>query len=81
MKAIMEVEIVALELKYCERCGNLWLREQGTEEVYCETCVAKMSESAAHRLRIKRQSEVEHYSDMEGFYNRRALICGEGGNA
>lgn len=26
------------ELKYCERCGGLWLRRQGNEEVYCKGC-------------------------------------------
>ncbi|HTW58869.1 MAG TPA: hypothetical protein VMD99_12130 [Terriglobales bacterium] len=29
---------VRMELKYCERCGGLWLRECGTGVVYCERC-------------------------------------------
>jgi hypothetical protein len=33
-----EVTNGAAELKYCEFCGALWLRPQGTAEVYCETC-------------------------------------------
>ena len=27
-----------LELKYCERCGGLWLRSQGSDAVYCAAC-------------------------------------------
>lgn len=33
-----------LELKYCERCGSLWLREQGCGEVYCVKCVPEIEE-------------------------------------
>jgi Zn-finger nucleic acid-binding protein len=32
---------VAVELKYCERCGGLWLRRPGHEMVYCERCRAQ----------------------------------------
>jgi hypothetical protein len=27
------LEIVRLELKYCERCGGLWMRTWGTDDV------------------------------------------------
>ena len=27
-----------LELKYCERCGGLWLRDSGSSQVYCTSC-------------------------------------------
>ena len=29
-----------LELKYCERCGGVFLRLLGTTFVYCSTCMA-----------------------------------------
>jgi hypothetical protein len=29
---------IQVELKYCERCGGLWLRPQGTKGVYCASC-------------------------------------------
>ena len=35
---------VGVELKYCEHCGGLWVRECGTEEVYCERCQPKVAE-------------------------------------
>ena len=34
----------ALELKYCERCGGLWLRLHGDTEVYCTNCRTRMAE-------------------------------------
>lgn len=35
--------IIRLELKYCERCGGLWLRERGTGRVYCAVCTSEIS--------------------------------------
>jgi hypothetical protein len=29
---------VRMELKYCERCGGLWLRLKGSDLVYCPAC-------------------------------------------
>lgn len=36
-----------LELKYCERCGGLWLRPVGAAQVYCAHCEPEMSELPA----------------------------------
>lgn len=73
----MDVEMVELELKYCERCGGLWVRQQGSQEVYCAACLVEMTgfprPSRARkrpRLPVNRKEEV-----------RTALLCGEGGNA
>jgi hypothetical protein len=32
------------ELKYCERCGGLWVRPVGGEQVYCVGCARQMAE-------------------------------------
>jgi LSD1 subclass zinc finger protein len=43
----MEVEdqaTILLELKYCERCGELWVRPSGSEEVYCASCAIEMAD-------------------------------------
>jgi hypothetical protein len=32
------------ELKYCERCGGLWLRPAGGGQVYCVACARQMAE-------------------------------------
>ena len=36
-------EVVRVELKYCERCGGLWLRESGAG-VYCKRCQVRDAE-------------------------------------
>ncbi len=33
-----------LELKYCERCGGLWVRLQGETEAYCAKCRRQIAE-------------------------------------
>ncbi len=44
MEAVMKQNYVELELKYCERCGGLWLRRRGMQNVYCASCVPRMAE-------------------------------------
>ena len=34
---------VGVELKYCEHCGGLWVRERGAG-VYCKKCEAKVAD-------------------------------------
>lgn len=41
---------VRVELKYCERCGSLWLRETGGGQVYCNDCLPKLAELPTPRL-------------------------------
>lgn len=35
---------VGVELKYCEHCGGLWVRERGAGTVYCEKCQPKVAD-------------------------------------
>jgi len=30
----------SMELKYCERCGNIWLRRAGSQCTLCAPCAA-----------------------------------------
>jgi ribosomal protein S27AE len=78
MEAVMEVdelEIVEMELKYCERCGSLWMRLHGDGGVYCAKCAPQMAELPLPR-RLKR---VE--AELEVSLGEHAFLCGEGGNA
>jgi hypothetical protein len=27
-----------MQLKYCERCGNIWVRRSGSNQVLCSSC-------------------------------------------
>jgi len=39
----MEGQEVQVELKYCERCGGLWLRPHGTDGIYCAPCRVRLA--------------------------------------
>ena len=44
-------KIVRMELKYCECCGGLLLRQAGTDATYCGGCAARVREMAAPRAK------------------------------
>ena len=44
-----ETGVLQLELKYCERCGGLWLRVRGNPGPYCSSCAAALSETVVVR--------------------------------
>lgn len=54
-----EVSICCLELKYCERCGALWLRRSGGEESFCSVCLVQMEDAPAPR-RGKKKRRAPH---------------------
>ncbi len=49
-----DMELVELELKYCERCGGLWLRECGLQTPYCAPCSVALSDFPVTRKRPPR---------------------------
>jgi Zn-finger nucleic acid-binding protein len=78
---IDDLNIVLLELKYCERCGGLWLRPRGSEEVFCAACSAQTAElqraCPKHPVRLVLKTTI--HADGE---SREVLVmCGEGGDA
>ncbi len=71
-----ELKIWRLELKYCERCGALWLRRAGGEESYCKSCFVEMEQlprvksarknrRAGHRYRSKQRRERSNRDSHE----------------
>lgn len=48
-----ETEEVRVELKYCEHCGALWIREGGAG-VYCAQCQAKVADFPVAKKRQRR---------------------------
>lgn len=59
---------VRMELKYCERCGSLWLRECGTGEIYCESCQRIVSDLPIPKkkptrlmLPVRQRSLIDEY--------------------
>ena len=48
--------LVYLHLKYCERCGGLWLRPDGTAIPYCPNCVRIMAVLPVRARRPERKN-------------------------
>src|SRR5215468_12744284 len=71
--------LVPMELKYCERCGGLWLHESEHEEIYCPGCCPEMVDMP--RSKKKRVVAVNSIDEVEGCLGELAAFCGEGGNA
>jgi len=42
---------VRVELKYCEHCGGLWVRERGAGVVFCEKCQPKVDDLPMRKKR------------------------------
>jgi hypothetical protein len=47
--------LASFQLKYCERCGGLWLRPDGVASVYCPGCEAFMTELPLRLPRPRRK--------------------------
>jgi hypothetical protein len=57
------------ELKYCERCGGLWLRPMGGAQIYCVRCsreMAKLPPSYQAENGIERDADWDE--DEEAIY-------------
>jgi ribosomal protein L37AE/L43A len=61
-------EAVGVELKYCEHCGSLWIRERGAGVVYCDNCQPKVADLPAPKkpparviLPVRPHTAVEDY--------------------
>jgi hypothetical protein len=81
----MEVEdqaAVLLELKYCERCGGLWVRPSGSEDVYCASCAIEMADFALPRKKkTAPRLPGNHKTDALPAGPRLVVLCGHGGKA
>ena len=73
--------IIQLELKYCERCGGLWIRRLESADVYCASCALAMMDMACSRKRKSApRLPVNRKRDKSAAPNLM-LISGRGGNA
>jgi len=61
----MEGSEIQVELKYCERCGGLWLRQEGTNGVYCASCRERLAampnpgEAPPRKARSRRKARAQ----------------------
>lgn len=77
MKSV-ETRAMALELKYCERCGGLWLRPKGSDLIFCTACSKSMAGLSPVWPRGTHGREQRR--NEEGGEHEPAF-WGEGGNA
>lgn len=72
-----ESGFVGMELKYCERCGSLWLRSQGTGQVYCSRCLRALAGQRpnAWRREMERQESREKLAQIEVEASLEALLA------
>ena len=69
----IENRAMCLELKYCERCGGLWLRPKGSDLIFCVGCAKTMAGLVP--LWPRRQASSNHEPDRDDAF------WGEGGTA
>lgn len=63
-----------MELKYCERCGGLWLRPRGGEGVHCRGCCLHLAGLPRARSRRRQKPAVAEPSlEAQGCI---ASLCG-----
>ena len=75
---IEDLEITHLELKYCERCGKLWLRPRGTAGSYCEACSTEIPYFPLCGRRISRpRLPVNGNAEIESRDEARLMVSGE----
>jgi ribosomal protein L37AE/L43A len=79
-----------MELKYCERCGGLFLRLLGVSLVYCEACMAHWAalsttdalvrSRARRRLRTSevRRSKIERATQIDAMRRSGATSVAKG---
>jgi hypothetical protein len=74
-------ELVRMELKYCERCGGLWMRTRGSQEVYCAPCESQLQDVPAVRRTQNRPRPANHRFEIKAQHTHASSGCNEGGNA
>jgi Zn-finger nucleic acid-binding protein len=57
MKGSTSKNHMRVELKYCEHCGALWIREGGAG-VYCEKCLPTVADLPAPKRKPERRSTL-----------------------
>ena len=72
---VSEFILVEVELKYCERCGGLWLRPAGLTSVYCPDCDVVMADFPPVKARRAGTHISSDEHDAGGEYG---ICCAEG---
>jgi Zn-finger nucleic acid-binding protein len=75
---LQDSNAIQMELKYCERCGALWLRLTGSELIFCPPCSVILA-GLARDPRFREHRSVSSSTEFEQKINQ--AFWGQGGNA
>jgi Zn-finger nucleic acid-binding protein len=64
---------VAMELKYCERCGGLWLRRLGQDVVYCGGCQGQIVALLRAQQRGPKRAQAGNQAQIECLHGVAAM--------
>lgn len=80
---IDDMAVVLLDLKYCERCGGLWLRERGSGDVLCRPCSLQIESWFEYEIRRGRPMLPGRpfIASRSTDCNEQVLVCSPGGHA
>ena len=73
----IEGEEIQVELKYCERCGGLWLRRQGAEGVYCASCRVRLGAMPKPEVAPAPEARRGRKARLPGTKVRRETVQGQ----
>jgi uncharacterized Zn finger protein (UPF0148 family) len=62
----MEGQEIQVELKYCERCGGLWLRPRGADGVYCASCRVRLAAMPSPEEGPPREARRRRVARLQG---------------
>lgn len=68
---------MSLELKYCERCGGLWLRPAGGGQIYCASCAKQIAEMPPASGRLDSSLVIHEVEEFSGEQRFEGLAGGE----
>lgn len=77
-----DMNVVSMELKYCERCGALWFRVRSSGDIYCGACSAQLA--ARRHLTLSRgrpRLPLNDKMDLRGEFATFPFLYMEGGEA
>jgi len=73
-----ESHAIQLELKYCERCGGLWLRPKDSDLIFCGGCTKAIAGLVPLWPRGPQVPSIRRNDEAEEW---QKAFWGEGGNA
>jgi ribosomal protein L37AE/L43A len=76
---LQDVDAIQMELKYCERCGAIWLRLTGSDLIFCSPCSVILAGLARDPRFREHRGSTSHRTELERKIN--SAFWSEGGNA